>query len=566
MLVDNGVHGDSRVQKVARSAAEAGWEVTLLGRSPHGGAERWQLGPAEVRLLPMPDPLARRRHEFRRAWLRWPLAYPPSGIAAHRAQWVKAWQTDIRQREAELTLAARAGLAGRPRERRRRRLRVERSAAHLLRRWVSLRYWMLTRARKGRRLRSPWDRLYTWFWSTVQGGRAWRRLEPGLWDYELAFGPVVDELAPDLIHAHDFRMIGVGARAKVRAAVAGREVKLVWDAHEFLPGVQPWQDNARWLPAHRAHEREFVPYADAAITVSPTLAEMLRREHGLAELPAVVLNAPDVPAPGEPAPADDAAPAGNAVPAGDAAAAADADQSAPELRARCGLGPEVPLLVYSGVAAPKRGLGTMIEALPQLTGVHVALVVNKPDGPYVQGLRSRAAALGVAERLHVLPYVPHWQVVPFLAGADAGVIPIQHWPNHEIALITKFFEYSHARLPLVVSDVRTMAETVRSTGQGEVFRAEEVDDYVRAVRAVLADPARYRAAYDRPELLAAWTWQAQAEVLAGVYRRLLAEPTEPVEAESSPDAPAPESPVAESPGPESPAGPARSRPVEAGAR
>ncbi|MFY1669931.1 glycosyltransferase family 4 protein [Plantactinospora sp. WMMB334] len=519
MLVDNGVHGDSRVQKVARSAAEAGWAVTLLGRSPHGGAERWQLGPAEVRLLPMPDPLARRPHEFRRAWLRWPLAYPPSGIAAHRAQWVKAWQTDIRQREAELTLAARGGLAGRLLERRRRRLRVERSAAHLLRRWVSLRYWMLTRARRGRRLRSPWDRLYTWFWSTVQGGRAWRRLEPGLWDYELAFGPVVDELAPDLIHAHDFRMIGVGARAKVRAAVAGREVKLVWDAHEFLPGVQPWQDNARWLPAHRAHEREFVPYADAAITVSPTLAEMLRREHGLAELPAVLLNAPDVPAPGAAAPDGEAAPAGDGT--GDA-------EPAPELRARCGLGPEVPLLVYSGVAAAKRGLGTMIEALPQLAGVHVALVVNKPDGPYVQQLRSRAAALGVAERLHVLPYVPHRQVVPFLAGADAGVIPIQHWPNHEIALITKFFEYSHARLPLVVSDVRTMAETVRSTGQGEVFRAEEVDDYVRAVRAVLADPARYRAAYDRPGLLAAWTWQAQAEVLDAVYRRLLAEPAAPV--------------------------------------
>ncbi|MEQ4303021.1 glycosyltransferase family 4 protein [Plantactinospora sp. B6F1] len=498
MLVDNGVNGDSRVQKVARSAAEAGWDVTLLGRSPHGAAQTWRLGPAEVRLLPMPDPLARRRHEFRRAWLRWPLAYAPNGIAAHRAQWAKAWQADIRQREAELTLAVRAGTTDRRLERRRRRLRLERKAAHLLRRWVSLRYWMLTRARKGRKLTSWWDRLYTWFWSTVQGGRAWRRLEPGLWDYELAFGPVVDELAPDLIHAHDFRMIGVGARAKVRAAVAGRELKLVWDAHEFLPGVQPWQDNARWLPAHRAHEREYVPFADAAVTVSASLAELLRREHGLAELPAVVLNAPDV----------TGDPAGETGPA-------------PELRDRCGIGPEVPLLVYSGVAAPKRGLGTMIEALPQLPGVHVALVVNKPDGPYVRELLARAGALGVADRLHVLPYVAHWQVVAFLSGADVGVIPIQHWPNHEIALITKFFEYAHARLPVVVSDVRTMAETVRSTGQGEVFRAEDVTDYVRAVRAVLADRERYRAAYQQPGLLAGWTWAAQAEVLTGVYRRLL---------------------------------------------
>ena len=82
--------------------------------------------------------------------------------------------------------------------------------------------------------------------------------------------------------------------------------------------------------------------------------------------------------------------------------------------------------------------------------------------------------------------------MPFLSGADAGVIPIRHFPNHEIALITKFFEYSHARLPIVVSDVKTMAETVRRTGQGEVFEADNLEDFVRAVRAVLADPESYR--------------------------------------------------------------------------
>jgi glycogen(starch) synthase len=510
MLVDNAVNGDSRVQKIARSAAEAGWDVTLLGRSPHGAAQTWQLGPAQVRLLPMPDPLARRRHEFRRAWLRWPLAYPPNGIAAHRAQWVRAWQADLRVRADAITLAERADPAAR-RELAgaRRRIAVERFAARWLKRWVSFRYWQLTRARKGRKLRSPWDRLYTVFWQTVQGDRAWRRLEPGLWDYELAYGPVIDELAPDLIHAHDFRMLGVGARATIRARAAGREVKLVWDAHEYLPGIKPWQDNARWLPALRAHEREYAPYADAVVTVSEGLAELLRADHGLAELPAVVLNAPAV-------------------------SAVSGGESGPGLRQRCGVDSDVPLLVYSGAAAEQRGLGLMVEALPHLPGAHVAFIVNKPDGPYVRGLVARAVALGVAQRLHVLPYVPHWQVVSFLSGADVGVIPIHHYPNHEIALITKFFEYSHARLPLVVSDVRTMAATVRATGQGEVFRAEDVADYVRAVRAVLADPRRYRDAYDKPGLLENWTWERQAEVLDAVYRRLV-----PAPPSAGPTAPAP---------------------------
>ncbi|MEW2384544.1 glycosyltransferase family 4 protein [Micromonospora sp. NPDC047707] len=495
MLVDNGVNGDSRVQKAARSAAEAGWEVVLLGRSPVTEERTWQLGRAQVRLLSMPAPLARRRHEFRRAWLRWPLAYPPNGVAAHRQQSVKAWRADLAVRAAQLAVAA----PGTPRlTLRRRLLRAEQGLAKLSATWVSGRYWMLTQARTRRKFRNPWDRAYTLFWESVKGDGAWRRLEPGLWDYELAYGPVIDELAPDLIHANDFRMLGVAARAKIRARARGREINVVWDAHEFLPGLKPWQDNARWLPAHMAHEREYAPYADAVVTVSDGLAELLQREHRLAETPDVVLNAPA-------AGSEDL----------------DPDAAAPDLRARCGVGPDVPLLVYSGAAARQRGLDIMVDALPRLPGVHVALVVNKPDGPYVSGVLARARKLGVADRVHALPYVAHWQVVPFLAGADAGVIPIHHWPNHEIALITKFFEYSHARLPMIVSDVKTMAGTVRSTGQGEVFRAEDVADFVRAVTAVLADPERYRAAYDRPGLLQSWTWEAQAEVLDSVYRRLL---------------------------------------------
>lgn len=72
MLVDNGVNGDSRVQKEARSAAAAGWDVILLGKSPTKSEQTWRLGDAEVRLLPVANPMHRRRYEYRRAILRAP--------------------------------------------------------------------------------------------------------------------------------------------------------------------------------------------------------------------------------------------------------------------------------------------------------------------------------------------------------------------------------------------------------------------------------------------------------------------------------------------------------------
>lgn len=414
MLVDNGVEGDSRVQKVARSAAAAGWDVTLLGCSPDADERQWRIGAAEVRLLPMGGDR-------------------PGGVRGR--------------------LVARGG-------------------------------WALRLARRARR---PVEHIQVWFWRAVLGDRCWRRLEPGLLTYERVFGPVIDALAPDLVHAHDFRMLGVGVRATRRAGAAGRTVRLVWDAHEYLPGARPRRDNARWLPAHLAYEREYAPAADAVVTVSDTLAELLQRDHRLPSRPAVLLNAP------ESAPAEDV----------------------PDLRALCGVGPGTPLLVYSGSIAPQRGLATVVEALSSLPGVHLALVAGDPSDPQV-------TALTAADRVHAVPYVPHRQVARFLSAADAGLIPLHHWPNHEIALITKFFEYAHARLPIVVSDVRTMAETVRATGQGEVFRAGDVPDLVRAVRAVLADPQRYRAAYDGPDSpLPGWTWEAQAERLDALYRTVL---------------------------------------------
>ncbi|MEW2590391.1 glycosyltransferase family 4 protein [Micromonospora aurantiaca] len=481
MLVDNAIDGDSRVQKAARSAAETGWDVTLIGCAHVDAERRWRLGAAEVRVLPLAA--ARATPPATASTV---VSRPSAGVPGPGAS-------------ADLGLGGGDGSAsGRDAGSR---------GGSRLRGVPGLRARLVARGglplRAARLARRPVEHAEVRYWRARLRDGAWRRLEPGLWDYERAAGPVVDELRPDLIHAHDFRMLGVAARAVDRARAAGRDTKLVWDAHEWLPGARPRRDNARWLPAHLGYVREYVDHADAVVTVSDTLADLLVRDHALPERPTVVLNAPVTTAPEPTAPEP-------------------ADLPAPDLRERCGLPPGTPLLVYSGAMAVQRGVDTVVEALPLLPGVHVALVVADPEAAYVRQVVARAARHGVGDRVHVLPYVPHRQLVAFLATADVGLIPLHHWPNHEIALITKFFEYAHARLPIVVSDVRTMAETVRATGQGEVFRARDAADLARAVRTVLADPARYRAAYEGPDSpLPGWTWEAQAERLDALYRRLL---------------------------------------------
>lgn len=497
MLVDNDVVQDSRVQKQARAAADLGWEVFLLGQRRTGANSDWKIGEATVRLIKVDDDLAVRRHLLRRAVLRSPFAYNRPVMAKLRRQLVKARSRDLLTRRDILRIEDRDNGRGLARRAEAATILARRAWLKAEGKWVGFRAGRTIALEKRRKAATGrLDRLTTAYWTRTKGARAWRKLDPSLWDWELAYGPVIDKLKPDIIHANDFRMLGVGARALIRARAAGLDPKLVWDAHEFLPGIKPWNSHPRWHHAQQLHEREYAPYADLVMTVSAELGELLVAEHGLSTPPTVVMNAPDLSRRDEKVPVKD-------------------------IRATCGLDAGVPLIVYSGIASPHRGLDIMIDGLVRLPDTHVALVVPWASD-YVRKLVNQALKLGVRDQLHILPYVPVETIVPFLATADIGVHPPHHWPNHEISLGTKFFEYSHARLPIVVSDVKAMSEMVLRTGQGEVFIAEDIDSYVAAIEAVLADPQRYRAAYEAPGLLEAWTWDSQAKILGETYSKLMA--------------------------------------------
>lgn len=485
MLVDNDVRRDSRVQKQARSMAERGWDVTLLGinRLPEPVAP-WRVGRATVELVDYrPEPVER-AHVTRSPRLRDPLAYRNGFRANYLAGWCQAQSSVLRdRRDRTSNPAAKAVLTARI------------AGLRTLLRWREFRRDRTGAVRERRRLMdSPLDRFTTAAWQRLLGTRSWYRLDPNIETWDEAFAPAIDRLRPDLIHANDFTMLYVGARATFRARAAGRDTKLVWDAHEFMPGVEHATAHPRWILSLQQLEAEHAQYADAVLTVSDPIADLLQEHHGLPERPTVVLNTPIV---------EDPLP------------------EAPSVRGLCGLADDVPLIVYSGWVDHNRGVGVVIESLGRLPDLHVALVVGQPDSRVVLELQQRAAELGAADRLHILPYVPVEQIVPYLQSATLGVHSLVHMMNHEISLATKFYEYSQARLPIVGSDVRFMAETIRRTGQGEVFRVGDLDDFVRAVSAVLADREKYVAAYDQPGLLDGWTWEHQADAMHEVYTGLL---------------------------------------------
>lgn len=306
---------------------------------------------------------------------------------------------------------------------------------------------------------------------------------------ERAVAAELRRLRPGVVHVHDVYLLGAAVGFARESARDGRSVRVIYDAHEYVLGLA--NVPPRRVAALRALEERFIGAADRVVTVSEPLAGLLQRDHRLAERPLVVLNAPVEP------------------PLGAVAV--------PPLREVAGLAAEVPLLVYAGGLVVERGVQTVVDALPELPGVHLAVVVNKP-GSMTRWLWSRAAALGVADRLHFAPFVPPEQVAGYVSSATLGLSPLLRAPNHDVAVTNKFCEYLAAGLPIVTSDTPAQATLVRELDLGTVHVAGDAADCARAVRAALADRDRLAARIDGDaELRHRFSWAAQVEVIRGLY-------------------------------------------------
>lgn len=485
MVVVNDVVNDSRVLREAAWLARAGLRVTVLGVSAGATRDIVSVGDVFVARLPLSHEIsvARAQRQVRRR--RWrPL---PSAVADGEGRRVEAEVERLMRPGRELAELGRSGGS-----------RLVRRAGRVSRRGA-----LSVIDAVDARINDGWDGYDRW---RSADGRLvrWQAAVGGLVaDYEATFGAALDELAPDVVHAHDVHVLGVAAHAARRAARRGRTVRVVYDAHEFVPGMavagrRTARSNAGWS----AFEKRYLPHVDAVVTVGDGIADLLQEEHDLPSRPAVVLNVP-VPTPVG-ATAAPAAPVG-------------------EVRSDCGLASDVPLLVYSGTLSAVRGVDTAVHALAELPGAHLAVVcVPRASGAVVDGLREQARALGCADRLHLLPPVGPGDVVRYLATADVGLITMHGgWTNHENAMPNKFFEYLRAGVPLVVTDLEVLGTQVRVGGLGGTFASGDPASLAQAVRTVLADLPAVRARVAASPWRVEGDWRVQEVRLRAAYEDLL---------------------------------------------
>ena len=292
----------------------------------------------------------------------------------------------------------------------------------------------------------------------------------------------------DFLHTHDMHGLAIGGRL---SETAGKRFTWIHDIHEYIEGSTHIPDNRRIF--YSRIEKKFIHQPNALTSVSPALNKILAKKYGLKKEPSLVLNAPRL---------------------------INFDPYYQDIKTALGMITKAPLMVYNGNVNPVRGIQTTIDVLPLIPEVQLAIITNS-SGRFIKSLQSKAQKLNVHERLHFHPYVPFYKVTSFIRTANIGLCPFDRYPNVEIALPTKLFEYLHAGLPTVVSNNQAMKEFVKIHNCGLFFEAGNARALAQAIKQVILrqkkEPNWSRSIQS---LAKKYSWENQERIIAKIYDKL----------------------------------------------
>lgn len=272
----------------------------------------------------------------------------------------------------------------------------------------------------------------------------------------------------DVVHAHDFTALPLGARL-----ARERGVPLVYDAHEFWPGRDrhgrptPYQD---WR--EKRSERALGSTADEVITVGQELAQLLEKHFGWTNV-TVVRNTFPMTDPRQPPAAPTA-------------------------------------VVYAGRIGPGRDLETVVAAAESVRPLRTVLV-GPADGGYLAALPTGG--------VEVLDTLPLDDAVALLAESGIALVTLSDkWLNNRIGMPNKLFMAVRAGVPVVASDLPALRRVVTEHGLGRLYRPGDAASLAAAIREVQASYREFTAAVARAR--ADLSWERDAAALREVYARL----------------------------------------------
>ena len=265
--------------------------------------------------------------------------------------------------------------------------------------------------------------------------------------YDDAFRSELSAWDPDFIHSNDWQTLWLGVEQKKTT-----NCFLVFDSHELEvhrnPPLPPAQ--ARFMTNY---EQLLLPQCDLVTTVGDAIAEHLQDAYSITK-PAIIHNAPM-----------------SEINSGQLVDRWGRNPLDQTVRSELGLGDEAFIMMTVGNVTINRGIDTVVNALVDLPDHVVLAVLGKQNLSYRAELDELTNKLNLHERVLFVDPVNPLKVVPYISGADVGVIPtLPATLSYDYSLPNKLFECAFADLAIVASNTREVSRLVGQYNLGETFR------------------------------------------------------------------------------------------------
>ena len=266
---------------------------------------------------------------------------------------------------------------------------------------------------------------------------------------------------PDIVHCHTWyaHMAGLLARPLTGA-------KLVLTTHSLEPH-RPWKEE-QLGSAYRATswiERTVYGNADGVIAVSQAMKADVESLYGVDPARVRVIH--------------------NGI---------DTDEyarrPAPEVLARVGIDPSVPMVLFVGRITRQKGIMHLVRALPLFdAGMQVVLCAGAPDTPEIAAEMATEVERARASSRVAIHWLPEMltkaDAIALYSEASLFVCPSVYEPFGIINL-----EAMACETPVVASAVGGIPEIIVDGETGMLIPPGDPEAIARAVNALMADPAR----------------------------------------------------------------------------